>query len=574
MKPRLLLLLLLSLLLGKVAAVAANAPVPANLPPDEPIGQHASYLKETDGRLALGQAIAAYERGAFSTGSNPVLTFGIGSEPVWIHFRVANETTGSLPRQLSIETAWLDEVDVYFRYRGKTLAAYQVGDRKAFVLRPVDSRYYQFDHVFAPGVSEVFVRVQTPDPMVVPIYLMSPQQAQVRETREVYSYGFLYGFLFALLGYNLMLYTGLRDLRYLLYSLYLGMFLLMNISYTGHGFRWIWPAHTDWAQWSNPVLMVLFGASGLFFALRFLDTRRNFPRVHKAVLGFLGVAGLLLLLAILFGNQQIALLVAFTFVFPFAVIMLALGAMAVRFGQKAARYFLLAAFLSMVGAAVTALSVWGFLPFSIWTFRAVDIGMLLDATLLALALTYQFRVGQEEKLRAEQLARLDPLTGVNNRRAFYDFTRALWNIATRHDHNLCIVLLDIDNFKRINDAHGHACGDEYLIATANVLKKSIRDEDVLARWGGEEFILLLPETNLQEAAELAERLRVAIAGLRLICDGAEISATASFGVAQREKHQRSMDVLISLADDHLYRAKDLGRNRVSHIRELKEAEGL
>jgi diguanylate cyclase (GGDEF)-like protein len=564
MKPRLLLLLLLSLLLGKVAAVAANTHVPANFPPDEPIGRYASYLKETDGRLALDQAIAAYDRGAFSAGRNHVLTFGIGSEPVWIHFRVANETTGSLPRQLSIETAWLNEVDVYFRYRGKTLAAYQVGDGKAFALRPVDSRYYKFDHVFAPGVSEVFVRVQTPDPMVVPIYLMSPQQAQFRETQEDYSYGFLYGFLFALLIYNFMLYVGLRDLRYLLYSLYLGMFLLMNISYTGHGFMWFWPTHTDWEQWSNPVLMVLYGASGLFFALRFLGTNRNFPRAHNAVLGFLGVAGFLLLLAILFGNQKIALLVAFTFVFLFTIIMLSLGAMAVRSGQKAARYFLLAALLAMIGAAVTALAVWGFLPFSIWTFRAVDIGMLLDATLLALALTYQFRIGQEEKQRAEQLSRLDPLTEVNNRRAFYDFTRAIWNIATRHDHNLCIVLLDIDNFKRINDAHGHACGDEYLIATANVLKKSIRDQDVLARWGGEEFILLLPETNLHEAAELAERLRAAIAGLRLNCGGAEITATASFGVAQREKQQRSMDALISLADDQLYRAKDLGRNRVSH----------
>lgn len=564
MKPRLLLLLLFSLLLESVAVVAANAPVSANFPPDESIGQHVSYLKESGGRMGLDQAIAAYERGVFSAGLSPVLTFGIGPGPVWIHFRVANETAEALPRQLSIETAWLDEVDVYFRYRGETLASYQVGDRKAFALRPVDSRYYKFEHVFAPGVSEVFVRVQTPDPMVVPIYLMSAPQAQLRGTREMYSYGFLYGFLFALLAYNLMLYASLRNLRYLLYSLYLGMFLLLNISYTGHGFRWLWPNHVSWEQWSNPILMVLFGASGLLFALRFLGTHRNFPRTHNAVLGFLGVTGLLLVLAIGFGNQQMALLIAFTFVFPFTASMLALGAMAVRSGQKAARYFLLAAFLSMVGAAVTALAVWGFLPFNIWTFRAVEIGMLLDATLLALALTHQFRVGQEEKLQAEQLARLDPLTGINNRRAFYDFTRTLWNIATRHDHDLCIVLLDIDNFKRINDAQGHACGDEYLMAMANILKQSIRDHDVLARWGGEEFILLLPETNLQEAVELAERLRVAIAGLRLTCDGAEISATASIGVAQRENHHRNMDVLISLADDQLYRAKDLGRNRVSH----------
>ena len=566
MNPRffLSLILLLSVLLCRTAAAAANPPIPANLPIDDPIGRYASDLEEADGRLTLDEAVAAYGRGKFSAGHSAVLTFGIGSKPVWIHFSVANPTTRSLPRRLSIETAWLDHVEVYFRYGGKTVADYHVGDRKAFDLRPVASRYFVFDHTFEPGVSDVFIRVATPDPMVVPIYLMSPQQAHAKETMEDYSYGFLYGFLFALLAYNVMLYAGLRDRRYILYSLYLGMFLLMNISYTGHGFGWIWPTHVTWAQWSNPVLMVLYGASGLIFALQFLETRKHFPRVHKAVLGYLGTAFFLLLLAVLSDSQRYALLVAFAFVFLFTGIMLAMGIMSVRSGQKPARYFLLAAFSAMVGAALTALSVWGFIPFSVWTFRAVDIGMLLDATLLALALTYQFRVGQQDKHRAEQLARLDPLTEVNNRRAFYDIATPIWNITLRHDHNLSVVLLDLDNFKRINDVHGHACGDEVLIATAKFLKKSIRDQDVIARWGGEEFILLLPETDLQEAVTLAERLRSAMAEIRLKHAGVEIGITASFGVVQRGTRDRSLDALISTADKYLYQAKDLGRNRVSY----------
>jgi len=566
MKPRLLLLLvlLLPVLPVSTAAAAANPPIPANVLHGHPVGHYAGYLTEAGGRLTLDQAIAAYDSGAFAAGRSHVLNFGIGSKPVWIHFWAGNETQSLLPRRLSIETAWLDQVDVYFRYRGKTVASYHVGDRQEFRLRPVDSRFYAFDHACAPGVSDVFVRVETPDPMVMPIYLMSPEQAQLRETEQDYSYGFLYGFLFALLAYNVMLYAGLRDLRYLLYSLYLGMFLLMNISYTGHGFEWLWPSHPSWAQWSNPVFMVLYGASGLLFALRFLDTRKYFPRVHNAVLGYLGVTGALLLLAVLFGSQQAALLVAFTFVSLFTGIMLVMGAMSLRSGQKAARYFLLAAFSAMVGAALTALSVWGFIPFNIWTFRAVDIGMLLDATLLALALTYQFRVGLEEKNRAEQLARVDPLTGVNNRRAFYDITLPIWNITLRHNHNLSVVLLDLDNFKRVNDVHGHACGDEVLIATTDLLKKCVRDQDVIARWGGEEFILLLPETDLPQAAGLAERLRAAIAHMRLKCDGAEIGVTASFGVAQRGAPHRNLDALISTADNYLYQSKDLGRNRVSY----------
>jgi diguanylate cyclase (GGDEF)-like protein len=556
------LILLFAILLGGTAT-ASNLPIPVTLLHENAIGHYAGFLKEADGALTLDQAIAAYASGNFLAANNPILNFGIGSKSVWIHFSVGNATPQPIQRRLSIETAWLDQVDVYFRHHDNTTAAYHVGDTKAFQLRPIDSRYFVFDHAFESGVSDVFVRVATPDPMVVPIYLMSPEQAHAKETQQDYSYGFLYGFLFALLAYNVMLYAGLRDSRYILYSLYLCMFLLMNGSYTGHGFMWVWPEYVRWEQWSNPVLIMLYGASGLIFALSFLETRAYFPRAHKAVIGYLSVSTVLLLLAVLFDSQRYALLIAFIFALLFTSIMLMLGVMAARSGQKPAQYFLLAAIAAMVGAALTTLSVWGFIPINIWTFRAVEIGILLDATLLALALTYQFRVGQEAKLRAEQLATLDPLTGINNRRAFYDKVIPIWNVTQRHNRNLSLILLDIDNFKRVNDAYGHAYGDEALKAMAGVVMKSIRDHDVAARWGGEEFILLLPETDIQEAAALAERLRSAIAGIRLSHAGAEIAVTASFGVVQRETHHNTLDVLISTADKYLYQSKEMGRNRVS-----------
>jgi diguanylate cyclase (GGDEF)-like protein len=555
-------ILLFAILLGGTATVS-NLPIPVTLLHENAIGRYAGYLKEADGALTLDQAIAAYASGKFSAGHSPILNFGIGSNPVWIHFSVGNATPQPIQRRVSIETAWLDQVDVYFRHNDNTTAAYHVGDTKAFQLRPIDSRYFVFDHAFESGVSDVFVRVATPDPMVVPIYLMSPEQAHAKETQQDYSYGFLYGFLFALLAYNVMLYAGLRDSRYILYSLYLCMFLLMNGSYTGHGFMWVWPEYVRWEQWSNPVFIMLYGATGLIFALSFLETRTYFPRAHKAVIAYLSVSTVLLLLAVLFDSQRYALLIAFIFALLFTSIMLMLGVMAARSGQKPAQYFLLAAIAAMVGAALTTLSVWGFIPINIWTFRAVEIGILLDATLLALALTYQFRVGQEAKLRAEQLATLDPLTGINNRRAFYDKAIPIWNVTQRHNRNLSLILLDIDNFKRVNDAYGHAYGDEALKAMAGVVMKSIRDHDVAARWGGEEFILLLPETDIQEAAALAERLRSAIAGIHLSHAGAEIAVTASFGVVQRETHHNTLDVLISTADKYLYQSKEMGRNRVS-----------
>lgn len=547
------------------SALAAAAPLSAVLDHESAIGRSTAFLQEQQGRLTLPDAIAAYQAGQFSPGDSPVLNFGIGSKPAWIHLAVDNPTATPLQKVLSIETSWLDRVEVYFQYRGRTVASYRVGDTQAFAQRPVMSRYFVFDHAFDPGISDVFIRVETPDPMVVPLYLLNPETSRLRQMQQEYSYGVVYGFLLALMAYNAILFASLRNSRYVFYALYLAMFVAMNIAYTGHGFAWLWPGSVHWQQWSNPVLMVLYGVSGLVFAVYFLDLRGAFPRVRQAVIGFGATFGTLLAAAILLDNQKYALLAAFTFAFLFSVIMLLLGVIAVRAGQKPAKYFLIAALTAMVGALLTTLSVWGFIPHNVWTFRAVEIGMLFDATLLALALAYQLRMGQEERLRAERLAQMDPLTGLNNRRAFYDKTGALWSLAVRHAHATSVILLDIDRFKQINDAHGHAHGDAVLKATAAILQQCVRQGDVLARWGGEEFIVFLPETDQAEASILAERLRVAIADMRVPYETGASAVTASLGLAQRTSAHLTLDALIAAADECLYQSKQLGRNQVTCV---------
>jgi diguanylate cyclase (GGDEF)-like protein len=126
-------------------------------------------------------------------------------------------------------------------------------------------------------------------------------------------------------------------------------------------------------------------------------------------------------------------------------------------------------------------------------------------------------------------------------------------------------MIDIDHFKRVNDDHGHAMGDAALVAVANVLLATCRGADISARWGGEEFIVLLPETNQEQARIFAERARAAIEQTRLPLDGipnGALSITASFGLAQREG-ETQLHALIERADKHLYEAKKKGRNRIS-----------
>ncbi len=545
--------------------VVLAEPVLAKDPPAQALGMYASYLVEHEGALDISGATAAFGRGVFVRGDSPVLNFGIGSLPVWIRFEVDNRTEAVLQRRLSVETSWLDKVDVYVLSGNSLVNGYKMGDGLPFSERPVDSPFFAVDHGFQPGMNEVFIRVETSDPMLVPIHLHTAEVAFSLERRDNYSYGLVYGFLLALIAYNLMLYFGLGTRRYLFYSLYLASFVLLNIAYTGHGFEWLWPENVDLQRWIIPCMMEVYGMTGLLFAIHFLDIRRNFPGMYLSIILICGFFGTLLFFSWMFEFNTLGLNSAFLFVFVFSLLMIMLGVMGMRSGQAESKYFLLGAISATLGALITDISVAGFITHNAFTYRAVEIGMLLDGTLLALALSYQYRILHSEKSRAELMAKSDPLTSLNNRRAFYDISRPIWSTSLRSRRDVSIIMLDIDNFKNINDGYGHNCGDEVLIAVGSILARSAREGDVLARWGGEEFILLLPETKLDSAVALAERLRMAIAGMHIASAKGTVSFTASFGVAEREESCNSINELVAKADELLLQAKRAGRNQVSHV---------
>jgi two-component system, cell cycle response regulator len=162
----------------------------------------------------------------------------------------------------------------------------------------------------------------------------------------------------------------------------------------------------------------------------------------------------------------------------------------------------------------------------------------------------------EQTRRIEQHIYEDPLTRVHNRRFLFTHLRALVSGARRHGRPLSVAVVDLDGFKGVNDRLGHAAGDEALVAVANALRGGVRAEDTVGRMGGEEFLVLLPDTGRSAAARAAERLRAAVAA----ADGPE-PLTASVGWATLEPDEQPDD-LVRRADDALYEAKDQGRDRV------------
>ncbi|HEY3312848.1 MAG TPA: diguanylate cyclase [Anaerolineales bacterium] len=164
--------------------------------------------------------------------------------------------------------------------------------------------------------------------------------------------------------------------------------------------------------------------------------------------------------------------------------------------------------------------------------------------------------------RLNELAVCDPLTGSYNRRYFYEMANAYFNQMLRSTKPLSILMIDLDHFKHINDNFGHTTGDQVLQKVALTCRNQVRTPDIFSRYGGEEFVLALPETSLKDALMVAERLRKAIEALDQEVDG--IPITASFGVAVSSLDSGlTLDALVHRADEAMYKSKHAGRNRVT-----------
>ncbi|MFW6001217.1 MAG: GGDEF domain-containing protein [Halanaerobium sp.] len=188
----------------------------------------------------------------------------------------------------------------------------------------------------------------------------------------------------------------------------------------------------------------------------------------------------------------------------------------------------------------------------------VIIGLIIISSLKSTAEKVILNLEKEIKEKT-RLSETDSMLGVYNRTKLMDVLAKEIERANRYGNDLSLIMFDIDKFKEINDTHGHQLGDEVLKKIVSIVENDIRKTDILARYGGDEFTLVCPETTLKEVKKLANRIKTSVRDYKCQED---IDLSCSFGVAQFRNNKENLDTFIKRADDALYKAKDQGRNRV------------
>jgi diguanylate cyclase (GGDEF)-like protein len=202
------------------------------------------------------------------------------------------------------------------------------------------------------------------------------------------------------------------------------------------------------------------------------------------------------------------------------------------------------------------------------TYGVDFLGRLAPLALVAYVTTMLSADTRKAMSEIKTLSETDDLTGILNRRAFLSLSSHTVNLSQRYGRDFSVIMMDSDSLKTVNDAFGHDAGDELLKSMVDHAKQELRRPDLLARYGGDEFVLLLPDTNAEGARLTAERIRERIAATPLVVGPRQISITSSMGVASYPDHGTNYDQVFEAADSALYASKSAGKNRVTVARSV------
>ncbi len=610
-----------------IFASATLARDPAPLPGADgrvELGAHVEVLEDPGRQLKLDDLHGPKNAARFVPAAAGPLNFGYTRSAWWLRLGLPGGAPPDEELLLEIAFPSIDRIEFHLpeprlddapRYWTRV-----AGDDYPWAAREVKHRnhVFRFSVPQQPGPHVYYLRLESESVLTVPLALWRPEAFAERDRDAQLVLGLFYGLALALVAYNLMLFSAVRDRTYLIYVLYATAFGLFLFGYDGLAYQYLWPESPWWANHAAATTLSLTLALGALFARAFLDTRRIAQRADWAMVA-ITAAGFALALCSATGwllTYGEVLRTISVLGFLAAALSIFVAVRALLDGYRPARYFLLAWAALLAFILFGALRNFALVPTNFITIYGLHFGFALDVLLLSFALgdrintlrreraaahaesletqqqlleatrenerelatrialrtaelnranerlrgeagerellMEQLRV-QEEHLRF--MAQHDPLTGLPNRTSMQQRLTLALELAKRNRKKVAVMMVDLNDFKRINDTRGHPVGDQALVQLAARLRTSVRGSDTVARYGGDEFIILAGELDRAEDVGMVAEKVADMISVPLSLAGGVTQVSCSIGISVFPDDAEGGDELIALADKAMYASK-------------------
>lgn len=554
---------------------------------------HYVYLKDSTQKLTITDVV---KMSSWKTPLPEVVNRGHSDAPSWMKFTLKNPTEQSMALILEYIDASAQSIDIYYRELGSNNEFKQQNFtfNQPIVTRPI-SFYRPAFHIDLPKQtgSEVYVRIFQGNEF--PMHSFT----RMRIWQEVAFYRAAHvEMLFLILLIFTEIFMGIATLAVFFSTkdklfLYYTFFAFSAASlFSGTGGLWgYFLTPNNFELWMVVLQINVCQIASILFIRHFLNVRQLSPFIDKLLLTVLWIDILGVVLN-LFGEPYFSRIIIDYTAFVY-ILFVPLGLYAYKRAVNHALLFTFSWLVFAIGMALSSLRYRGYIADTSIAEWSIYVGGFIEAFLLStimilriidmrkekLAMEVSIRKSLEESAlvltkkvneqtlqlqdaiqKAEQEARTDLLTGLANRRSFFELAvKSIDRAKRREPSNLHLMMIDIDNFKKINDTFGHAAGDEALKNIANVLTNTLRTVDLVSRIGGEEFVVIIEDSDINGASELGNRLLQAVSQTQTSVKEHDISLTISIGLATWEIGD-SLHDLMKKADEALYKAKKQGRN--------------
>ncbi len=536
------------------------------------VGKHTAVFVDSND-LKFEEVLGLDAQGAFSPNACPLIDHPGGDSSVWIRLELRPSD-----RVKEADTEWILEIvnsdwDLIELFVPDVAAAggyRRIGGSISAHEQPQTGLHRDFTYTLPPlsGSSFVlYIRLEATGPTAFPLIIWRTDAFRQHVLLDFFSFGMVYGIMLSMVLYNFFIYLSLKDRVYITYVLYMLSFLCYLLILNGHmavlagvpGTHWM---PLEWVALGCAIMLVAT------FGQQFLGTKRNTPRLHLGLFLF-HVLGFSVILFGLAGRYDEAAIISYVAggLGPAYVCFIAMVRW--RQGFDPARFYILANISLLVGTMSFVLWSMGFFPTLIAGNFILSLGPTADAVLLSFALADRIRQLRKETITLAQsqahykkISEIDGLTGLYNKRQLFQLVEEEIENTADTERPLSLLIMDVDNFKNYNDSYGHPEGDLVLQSLAAVIKKEIRENDAAFRYGGEEFVVLFPNSGIDQSFRAAERIRKTFASQIFTPNGnGDIFVTISLGLAQHQSYE-SLEGLIRRADQALYDAKHQGKNKV------------